>query len=64
MLRVILVLIGFVFVIGTFAGGLDRFLLLADWSTGELVGYNLTTIILPIIGGVILYYAWKAKKKK
>jgi threonine/homoserine/homoserine lactone efflux protein len=51
--KAIFFVIGAVLIIGTFAG--DNLNHITDWSTGELVGYNICSIIA-ILGGIYLVY--------
>ena len=53
--------VGAVLIIGVIAGGnLNN---LSDWSTGELVGYNVGTLVFLIGGGYLIYRAFKKKEK-
>ncbi len=45
--------IGVLLIIGTLAGG--NFKYLADWSTAELIGYNVWSLVA-IFGGAYLIY--------
>ena len=53
--------VGAVLIIGVIAGG--TFSELSDWSTGELVGYNVVTLVFLIGGGYLIYRAFKRKEK-
>ncbi len=53
MKRQIVGIVGFILFIGIFLGGFDRILLLLDWSTAEMVGYNFFTLF-SLIGGVLM----------
>ena len=51
--KVIFSFIGFLFFIGTIFGGNLKYIF--DWSTAELIGYNLMSLI-SIFGGSYLFY--------
>lgn len=51
--------IGFILVVSIFLGGFERVALLADWSTGEMVGYNFFTLLSLIGGAWMIRYSMK-----
>lgn len=51
--------IGFALVIGTVFSGLDRFVSLLNWSTAEIIGYNMSTIIFLAGGAWMIKYSIK-----
>lgn len=53
MKRQIVGAIGFILFVSIFLGGFDRVLSLLDWSTAEIVGYNLFTLF-SLIGGILM----------
>jgi len=54
--------IGLLLIIGTLAGGIERLRLLVDWSTPEIVGYNISTLMLLSGGAWLLYYGLSNRK--
>lgn len=52
--------VGVLLVLGTVFGGNLQYL--SDWSTGELVGFNVASL-LSVIGGGYLAYRWFKTKR-
>lgn len=57
MKKAFLGIIGLLLVAGTINGGGVSYL--TNWSTGELIGGNTTTIIMILLGIYLIYYSFK-----
>ena len=55
-------IIGLLLIVGTLFGGNLKYI--TDWSSSELVGYNVWTLIAIIGGGYLCYWGLKPKKKE
>ena len=51
--------VGLVLIAGTLASGTDKFYALLDWSSGEVIGYNISTLVMLGLGGYLIYRAFK-----
>ena len=54
--------IGILLIIGVVFGGNLRYL--GDWSTAELVGFNLGSLLIILGGGYLAYWGLGMKKNK
>jgi hypothetical protein len=57
----LLAFISFVLICGVIAGG--NWKTLADWSSAELVGYNVYTLVVLLVGGRFVLRALNGRKK-
>ena len=60
-MKTVLGTIGGMIVLGALAGNVTH---LADWSTTEMVTFNLGTLIEIVGGGYLVYWGFGFKKKK
>lgn len=61
-MKIVVVVIGALLILGTLSGGNLKFL--SDWSTAELVGYNVWSLISIFGGGYLVYWGLKKKADK
>jgi hypothetical protein len=62
MKKTIFAVIGFLLILGALGGG--NILQLANWSTAELIGFNVMTLVELIIGGYLVYWGLIKKHQK